>query len=256
MAGGQDQRVPAYAREASTDAWFKSCCFGVELAPDDQRNLRELEAEIESMSVVVDTVGGLSLGPQPSPGTSGRANLRIRMLIEYEIRGGHVVEIYALTDRALHHNGSFHLNLAAGLEDSIIAVVAPVWNGGRATRLDDREEPQGDVESPEAFEVVGAPFSFVAHPTCRNMGFFNVPTTESGRFGGDGQRIELFLGAAVEPVTGTINRTAAKNGTPRIMGGTRVRDWLQAHVAEGAACRVEMLSPVSIRLVPEGSGAT
>lgn len=183
------------------------------------------------------------------PGPTQSTNVRVRQFILEELTQGSAVEIYALPDRALHHIGPFHLNLAAGLEDSIIAAVAPAWNGGRQRQVLDDETDDGTAMSSGAFAQEGEPLAFVAQPTYRRSGFFNVPAKEAHRFGGDGQRIELFLGDAVEPVIGTINRSAVKNGAPRIMGGARVRDWLQAHVAEGAACVVEVLSPVSIRLV-------
>lgn len=190
------------------------------------------------------------------PGPTQSTNVRVRQLILEELTQGSAVEIYALPDRALHHIGPFHLNLAAGLEDSIIAAVAPPWNGrGQRQVLDDDSDDRGAMD-PGTLTEERETFAFVVQPTYRRFGFFNVPVKEAHRFGGDGQRIEIFLGDAVEPVIGTISRTAVKNGTPRIMSGARVRDWLQAHVAEGAACRVEVLSPVSIRLMPEGSGTT
>lgn len=190
------------------------------------------------------------------PGPTQSTNVRVCRLILEELAQGSAVEIYALPDRALHHIGPFHLNLAAGLEDSIIAVVAPTWNGRSQRQVLDDESDEGAAMDLSALTEQGEAFAFVAQPTYRRSGFFNVPAKEAHLFGGDGQRIELFLGDAVEPVIGTINRTAVKSGTPRIMGGARVRDWLQAHVAEGAACRVEVLSPVSIRLIPAGPVTT
>jgi GIY-YIG catalytic domain. len=41
------------------------------------------------------------------------------------------VEIYVLPDNGLLKYGGFHINLATGLEDSLIKELNPPWNGGR-----------------------------------------------------------------------------------------------------------------------------
>ena len=38
------------------------------------------------------------------------------------------VEIHALPDNGLLYYRGFHVNLAAGLEDSLVATLKPVWN--------------------------------------------------------------------------------------------------------------------------------
>ncbi len=47
------------------------------------------------------------------------------------------VEILVLPDNGLMHYGKFHLNLAAGLEDSMIRDIAPRWNGPKRSRAKD-----------------------------------------------------------------------------------------------------------------------
>jgi hypothetical protein len=65
-----------------------------------------------------------------SPHDSQRTNVRIRANI-LAIGEMNQVEIYALEDNGLLHFGQFHLNLAAGLEDSLIKKLCPEWNGGK-----------------------------------------------------------------------------------------------------------------------------
>lgn len=185
--------------------------------------------------------------PSSTQSTNTRNHARIRALID----AGHVVEVFALPDQGLHQIGPFHLNLAAGLEDSIIAILNPPWNGGRK-----EETPPADVEEAEP-AVTGEPipsFDITLQPTYYRTGFFNIGVAEGARFGGDGQVIEIFLGAASEPLLCTINRTANTNATPRIMGGPRVRDWFQEHGSAGDVLQVMVLSPTSIRLhvIPAG----
>ncbi len=38
------------------------------------------------------------------------------------------VELFVLPDHGLLHFGEFHINLAAGLEDSIVRTLSPQWN--------------------------------------------------------------------------------------------------------------------------------
>jgi hypothetical protein len=52
------------------------------------------------------------------------------------------VAIYVLPDNGLLYYGGFHVNLAAGLEDSLVRELQPPWNGGKK---DSGEPPLPDV---------------------------------------------------------------------------------------------------------------
>ena len=62
--------------------------------------------------------------PGPTQSTNIKNNANIRRALEK----GQGVEIYALPDSGLMHYAGFHLNLAAGLEDSIVSELRPEWN--------------------------------------------------------------------------------------------------------------------------------
>jgi hypothetical protein len=81
-------------------------------------------------------------------------------------------------------------------------------------------------------------------------GFFNISVREASAFGADDETIEIFCGDSAIPLLGVINRRANANGTPRILGGTGLRDWFQRNVRELANIVVSVLSPNSIRLTP------
>lgn len=66
------------------------------------------------------------------PNIDQRTNWRNRIAIIDLLRRGQPVEILAMADTGLVRYGDFHLNLAAGLEDSIIQTLKPEWNGGRS----------------------------------------------------------------------------------------------------------------------------
>jgi hypothetical protein len=76
------------------------------------------------------------------PGPTQSTNIRNNRHIVDCLAAGKRVEVYALPDNGLLHYGGFHLNLAAGLEDSLIRDLCPPWNGGR-------KEPQSDEITPE-----------------------------------------------------------------------------------------------------------
>ena len=178
-----------------------------------------------------------------TPGAGQSTNIRNNANIKQLLQAGQAVEIYALPDSGLLHYGQFHLNLAAGLEDSLIAIIDPDWNGGRRTREieETAEAKAAPIEPEQTFEVkIGA--------TYYEQGFFNVPVHSSSLFGAHGQTIEIFCGDNKEPILGTINRNANTNGSPRIYGRRHLRDWFQSTLHEGAAVDVEILSPTSIKV--------
>jgi hypothetical protein len=186
-----------------------------------------------------------------TPSNTQATNISNHRRIKEVPAKGSAVEILALPDNGLHHYGQFHLNLAAGLEDDIIRVINPEWNGGspelNVTQESDVGEQVGDVAA-EKLPPSSANFSFVLHPTYYRTGFFNVGVSDQKFVGSDGETIELFLGTAEQPILGTINRRANANGTPRIMGGTGLRDWFTSNAAVGATIFVEVQSPTAIRL--------
>lgn len=62
--------------------------------------------------------------PVPTQST----NLKGNRLIRDVLAQGKAVEVYALPDHGLLYYGGFHVNLAAGLEDSLVSTLKPAWN--------------------------------------------------------------------------------------------------------------------------------
>ena len=63
-----------------------------------------------------------------NPGPTQRTNIKGNREIGDLLTNGNQVDIYALQDNGLLHFGVFHINLAAGLEDSIVKTLNPSWN--------------------------------------------------------------------------------------------------------------------------------
>jgi len=62
------------------------------------------------------------------PAISQSTNIRNNTNLKSTLKSGAIVELYVLPDNGLLHFGEFHVNLAAGLEDSIVCSLKPEWN--------------------------------------------------------------------------------------------------------------------------------
>jgi hypothetical protein len=69
-----------------------------------------------------------------NPNSTQITNVRNNRSILEARAAGIEVAVYALPDNGLLNYGEFHVNLAAGLEDSIIKRLKPPWNGVRTAR--------------------------------------------------------------------------------------------------------------------------
>lgn len=205
------------------------------------------EGELRYVGKTVRTLRQRMAGYQ-RPSSSQLTNVRVNRLLVDSLAKGADVEVLVLPDNGLMHYGQFHLNLAAGLEDSIIALLNPLWNGG-----DRRKKPiSGDTIAVLSIDQ----FNFHLQRTYFERGFFNVPVAHTKSLGEDGQSIDVFCGAAESPVIALLNRRSNKNGTPRIIGGSALRNWFQASCEIGDTIQVDVFSPVAVRLRQAGLSET
>lgn len=181
--------------------------------------------------------------PGPSQSTNIKNNANILDMLSKNI----AVDIFVLPDNGLMHYGQFHLNLAAGLEDSIIKVINPEWNGFRKAELKVNEVVLKDAEI--ISHVGSKKFTFNMTDTYWKRGFFNVPVVSSQEFGTDGEKIKIVLRDGTSSITGMINRTANISGSPRIMGGTDLRSYFQSTFTIGDVVPFEMISPTMMRIL-------
>ncbi|MDN4040233.1 GIY-YIG nuclease family protein [Massilia sp. YIM B02443] len=182
------------------------------------------------------TSGSLNsrLNAYVAPHATQRTNVRNRTGLLELLDGGRAVRILGWIDPGLHRIGPFDLNMAAGLEDSIIALLAPPWNGAGSAEAvrrhvavadalpaagkDAAAMPEGvPVPAPSAASaatvMAGVPPPAVATPraallapsteitftvklgkTYYERGFFNVPVAFSSAFGSHGARMDLYCG--------------------------------------------------------------
>ncbi len=186
--------------------------------------------------------------PVPSQTTNLRVNAAIRNYLDQDLP----IDIFILADNGLLRYGDFRINLAAGLEDTLIYEVKPEWNlsGKKLTLADpDSERPELNKVPVEDVTAEVATFQFMLGQAYYNQGFFNVAQEYASLFGPDKAAIEILLGKNTnKAVHGYINRTANKNGTPRIMGGQELKHWIQENYRFNDVVKVDVLSLVSVRL--------
>ena len=159
------------------------------------------------------------------------------------------------------------MDLPAALEDDIIRTLDPPWNGAHSSRGSARAPIQSDEDSrpsakptsrataemPDSVPSEGANdpvFVITIGRTYFRQGFFNVPRAHEPGFAADGGLVEIRLPGRDTPLQAKVNRTANLNGTPRIMGGPRLRDWFQKTTRVGGLIRVRVQSKDCIEVVP------
>ncbi|CNE56602.1 Uncharacterised protein [Yersinia pseudotuberculosis] len=179
------------------------------------------------------------------PGISQSTNIKNNAYIREALLQNIAVDILVLPDNGLMHYGQFHLNLAAGLEDSIIKTINPEWNGG-SKDLTDQSQIEADWNTNTLDDELQHEFlrseskdhCFNMAPTYWKRGFFNVSASSSDEFDHDGTVI----------LTAIINRTANKSKTPRVMGGAGLRNFFQANYKIDDIVSYRMLSKNTMQL--------
>lgn len=226
------------------------------------------DGEVKYIGKTTQPLKARMLGYQ-RPAATQATNVRNNGNIHDLLRQGKAVDIFALPDNGLLHYGKFHVNLAAGLEDSLIATVRPEWNGQRTAEravaeggeIGEEGVVSGSDEKDMSSEAAcgttgsarvegGARMVLVLQPTYFNQGFFNVPVDQQRHFGNDLEKIDMYCGAERLHVAGYINRTANASGTPRIMGGAQLKRWMQKSSRVMGEVDVAIQSPTSLSLMP------
>lgn len=174
--------------------------------------------------------------PGPSQSTNIKNNANIIEMLSNNV----AVDILVLPDSGLMHYGKFHLNLAAGLEDSIISAISPEWNGIQWPELKSEEVISTEAEIITYSSI--KQFNFNMTDTYWRRGFFNVPVVSSQQFDKDGENIKIVLRDGMSSITAMINRTANQSGSPRIMGGVELRQYFQLNYTIGDVAPFEVIT--------------
>jgi hypothetical protein len=237
-----------------------------------QRNVLYAFVQDAAVLYVGKTTGSLEsrMGGYLRPHASQRTNVRNNQALLQLLRQDLAVDIYAWADPGMHRIGEFHLNYAAGLEDSIIRVVTPPWNGARSTPSTaappELSPPAQQTRSPiegesasasevraleEAGVIRASPvFEVTLGKTYYHNGFFNVPVKFSELFHGHGTEISIYCGDSRTLIRATVDRKANQaNHTPRIYGRASLVNWFHLYKRLDDTATIRVVSTNEIELM-------
>ena len=189
------------------------------------------------------------MGAYQHPRPEEAGNNRVHEHITHSLKAGHKVEILVLPDDGSLTYRGHRIRLADGLERDLLAQLDPQWNelGGDEPANPHEEATRADPADPNGGGGRRV-FQLQLHDAYCETGYFNVPISHTRQFGADGEAITILLGDTRHQTEARINRTTNKNGTPRIMGGTQLRDWLADQHKYRKHILVEVISETRVRL--------
>lgn len=185
------------------------------------------------------------------PGFSQSTNIKNNTYIREALQQNIAVDILVLPDNGLMHYGQFHLNLAAGLEDSIIKMINPEWNGNTKIATTEPQVMTATLKSDEQDVLMKSDstiHTFNMARTYWKRGFFNVSALSSDAFPDDGDTITILSQDGDKKFSAIINRTANKSKTPRVMGGEGLRRFFQENYKVNEVISYQMLSKNIMKL--------
>lgn len=168
-----------------------------------------------------------------NPSNDQRTNIRVSKKIKEALEENKNVLIYALFDIEPLQWGIFSINLPAGLEDSIVHKLKPLWNiaGNQGFRIfTSTEELEGNIsENKESSTETDEPlthFRIKLGEAYYNQGFMNPGVRASDFLGGQNEESTLTLPGNII-LKSKIDRTANGNNSVRIYFGKDLADWYQ-----------------------------
>jgi len=198
------------------------------------------------------------------PGATQSTNIRCNKLIRDALAAGGDVRILIFTPITHFRYGDFEINLAAGLEDSLIKSIDPPWNGrerdqpiseeaerekeeARSTIVEmTRENPAGQTQP----QLPKTAFEIVLGPTYYEKGLINPGMAASSWLGRDAERIIIEFDDGSPSIVSVINRTANASGAVRVVGRNQeIARWFQRHFCAGDIVKAQILDKNRIRLL-------
>ncbi len=169
------------------------------------------------------------------------------------------VEVYAMPDPGNLHYGSFRVNLAAGLQHSLIEALKPPWNQNvsplpsaarkpraQSVRKQRRHLIENDSNTYTDLTTDRPSYRFLVGYHYMDKGFFNVPQRYSQLFGNDQEKIRILCGRDRETIHGHIDRSTNTNAAPRIVGGRKLRRWFEENAGINNPVDIDILAPNAV----------
>lgn len=212
-----------------------------------------------------------------TPGKTQATNWRYHHNIKALLKKDSSVRILVFTPISHLRYGEFEIDLAAGLEEALIMMSKPPWNGRDGTRTVTEEaereaSEEAKVDSARGTasaqgssnfrdvrtNISGVPssprgtiFEIKLGSAYYDQGFINPGTDASQYLGRHGDRVIVYLGSESEQIDSVINRTANPNGSVRIGGNNRrIAEWFRRHFQPGEVIRARVQDAQHILLLP------
>lgn len=239
-----------------------------QLIPDDANARARLKAGAALYAFVCEEsvlyVGKTSMtiaqrfGGYKKPGNRQSTNIKCNNGILDCIKRNKCVEILTMSGVSQLRWGEFELNIAAGLEDSLIAEFQPPWNGRSGKVVSESETierealhlDESPVSTPGVERVGKRIFRIKLGETYYNDGFFNPGVEVSSLLGRDRETMLIRLGEDdLRGIETVINRTAnPSTGSPRLYGRKQTAKWFQKHYKLGDVVEAIIVGPNEIVL--------
>lgn len=201
------------------------------------------------------------------PGKTQATNQRCHRNIKAALAEGVEIRIFIFAPITHLRYSDFDINLAAGLEDSLIREFNPPWNGrergqpiSEDAEREEEDEPRFVASVPDAVVAVPAvsrasheataAFSIVLGSTYYRKGILNLGVEASECLGKHGDSIRVRFSDGSQAVISKINRTANRTGSVRIIGGNAdIARWFQQNFSEGDTVHGNVVDPHTVELV-------
>ena len=155
-------------------------------------------------------------------------------------KSGNVL-ILSLNNESHFQWGKYNLNLAAGLEDSMIEIENPLWNGKCSeTKLVEESTLEEITEVEDTFFIVSL------YKTYLEFGSINVPFKKSNLLGDHNEDVTIKLSKSNKQIKTKINRKAVKNGSVRINANKDIREYYNNFYNLGCKVKIIILNKHNI----------
>ncbi|XHE14609.1 GIY-YIG nuclease family protein [Agrobacterium deltaense] len=191
-----------------------------------------------------------------TPGQSQGTNKRCHRKIKTCLDAGDDIAILIFTPIDQLQYAHFTINLAAGLEDSLILRFDPPWNGVRKGRIISESAEMEEILEIPTSAASNAPlkeigtFSIGLAPTYYNLGFVNPGVVASQLLGAHNETLVVRFSDSTPSIATRIDRHANANGAVRFIGNNQaISDWFQKNFRLNDIVTVKILGTNEVQFL-------
>jgi hypothetical protein len=192
-----------------------------------------------------------------NPGNNQQTNKKVNAGIKALLEKGEEVNIFCFKSLENLSWGQHTINLAAGLEDSLVRNFKPSWNGSQTTKqfvtesqelereIDSNPNPDNSVEM-DQIEIIDR-FDVTLGVAYYKHGFINPGVRVDNFFGKVGETVKLLIDG--KELEAKIDRTANLGGNVRLYFGKHLFEILQRKFKFGDTISYGIMSDNKIVLL-------